>query len=199
MTAVVRTREEWLRVAIGHLSLVLAEQGEIMPDKWNVSAGWPYLTGRKAIAECWSPVVSAEGVTEIFVSPELSDPVEILPVLLHEMIHAAIGVDKKHGPEFKRVARGLGLEGKLTSTHAGPALAERLADIAVLLGPYPHAAMRKVELKKAADKVGYWPTYISPVDPNYRVQVRTKSLEEYGPPVCPISGETMIRSAGRGK
>jgi len=63
----------------------------------------------------------------------------VLPTLVHELAHGALGNDKGHGKEFKKLATALGLEGKMTSTNAGAALVARCADVVKLLGEYPHA------------------------------------------------------------
>jgi SprT-like family. len=192
------TREEWLRTAVTKLEVHLVEKtGYRMPEKWAVTCGWP-LGSRKAIGQCFDPKTSRAGVTEMFISPELDDPVRVLDVLLHEMVHAAVGCEHKHGRVFARAARACGLEGPLTATTAGDALREVLERIAADLGEYPHSAVDKLFGPKK-NKGGQWPTYISPVDPTYRVQVRTSALEEHGPPICPISGDMMVPSQGRNR
>jgi hypothetical protein len=54
-----------------------------------------------------------------------------------------VGCAENHAAgTFGKLARGIGLEGKLTATHAGEALKARLNAIADALGEYPHAALR---------------------------------------------------------
>lgn len=62
-------------------------------------------------------------------------------ILLHELIHAAVGLKCGHKGAFKRVALSLGLTGKMTSTVPGPALIKDLQALADTLGEYPHAAL----------------------------------------------------------
>lgn len=196
-----KTREEWLQAAVRKMEPWLLEHNVRMPKQWAVSCGW--CRGRaKAVGQCWDPKVSSEGVTEMFISPVLSAKVEagtqgVLDTLLHEMVHAAVGIDQKHGGEFKRVARALKLEGKLTSTYPGEELANRLKGLD--LPPYPHAAINPLAAGEKPSKGGYWPVYVSPVNPDYRVQIRPAALDEFGPPICPISGDEMVLSQGRGK
>lgn len=193
-------REAWLTAAV---HLLEKEFSVPMPKKWKVSCGFPFGT-RKAIGQCWMPTVSAAGVTEMFISPVLEVTVcrageqGVLDVLLHEMIHASVGVEHGHKAPFVAVIRRCGLEGKPTATHPGAECAERLDTIRRQLGDYPGDVMSPSDLKKPS-KGGYWPVFISPADPKYRVQISEKALEEYGPPICPITRDVMVRSQGRGK
>lgn len=141
------TREEWLNKAM----LVIAEA--IMEpakpgctadiDKWRVSVGWPGGGGKKdkAIGQCWDSKASAEGYHEMFISPCLSTQQEVDHVLLHEMIHASVGVHNGHRKPFGDLARGCGLEGKLTATRASEKLRELLDCCLEHLGPFPHARL----------------------------------------------------------
>jgi hypothetical protein len=71
----------------------------------------------------------------------IDDPVEALAILAHELVHAAVGSDAKHGPKFRKVALAIGLEGKMTSTVAGDELEEKLQKIVKTLGDYSHGAL----------------------------------------------------------
>lgn len=138
------TREQWLEHAAELVRPVIEEQGVSLP-KVRVSVGWPKGSrGGKtvhAIGQCWCGSASADGTHEIFVSPELDDPARVLDVLAHELVHAACGIKAGHGPEFKRVAEGIGLAGRMTATVAGPEF-ERFAKATCrTLGKFPHARL----------------------------------------------------------
>jgi len=64
----------------------------------------------------------------------------VLPTLTHELVHV-VTWGEGHKGRFKQVALACGLAGKMTSTHAGAELCERLAEIAGRLGPYPHGQL----------------------------------------------------------
>ena len=67
-----------------------------------------------------------------------SDPSRVLDVLLHEMIHAARPNDGHRG-QFPRLAKRVGLAGKMTATVAGPELKAKLAGfLADRLPPMPN-------------------------------------------------------------
>ncbi len=67
------------------------------------------------------------------------DPVEVLGVLAHELVHELEGVAV--GGDFRKLAVAIGLEGKMTATVAGPKLRETLEGISGSLGAYPHCAL----------------------------------------------------------
>ena len=137
------TRETYLQAATVHLAPLFTAQGFPLPAV-RASVGIP-AGGKggklKRIGECWDKRASGDGTTEIFVCPSQSDPVQVLAILLHELIHAAVGLECGHKGPFKRVAIALGLEGKMTSTIPGAQLACDLATLADTLGAYPHAAL----------------------------------------------------------
>jgi hypothetical protein len=69
--------------------------------------------------------MSSKGVNEIFISPRIADrPAQMLDILVHEAVHASDDCASGHKGHFARVARAVGLEGKMTATHAGPELAK---------------------------------------------------------------------------
>lgn len=91
----------------------------------------------------------ADGVPQIYIAPRIGreSPIVVLATLAHELCHAIHPKDG-HRKGFAVAARGIGLEGKLTATHAGEALAATLAGIAGRLGPYPHGAIDPSKRKK---------------------------------------------------
>jgi hypothetical protein len=72
---------------------------------------------------------------------DVATPSGVLATLTHELVHASVGVEAKHGKLFKRMATEVGLTGKMTATSAGAALVPRLERIAGELGEYPHGAL----------------------------------------------------------
>lgn len=190
------TREEWLKRAVRTLRPLLRKADITMRSRWQVSVS--LASTRKAIGQCWYEGASASGQTaNILICPTLGDPVDVLDVLLHEMIHAALPYGVHHGPKFVRACKAIGMtKNKPTSASASPELRAVLARVAAFLGPFPHDAM-VVKAGKKGTKGGYWPFFESPVDPRYRVQISEKALNEYGPPRCPISGEPMVFTTER--
>lgn len=154
------SREVWLTRLMHLLALEIFEPFEPGStkaiDSWRVSVGFPGGGARRStIGQCWCDSVSASGFTEMFISPVLSTAEEADHVLVHEMVHASVGIKAGHKGPFTKMARGLGLEGKLTATTCGPELREKLDALTSLLGPYPHAGMDpgKSNLKKQSTRM----------------------------------------------
>src|SRR5439155_21536293 len=93
----------------------------------------------RRIGECWHAQCSADGTREVFISPTLADGVEVAGVVVHELVHAAGYMG--HGADFGRVARALGLTGRMTATVPGEALVADLLALTAELGSYPHATL----------------------------------------------------------
>lgn len=187
-------RETWLRAAIEELRPAFKAAGSTLPGGIRVSCGWPLGT-RKAIGQAFSAVCSADGSREIFISPVLSDAMKdkhmsVLPVLVHELCHAALPAKTGHKRPFKLLATAMGLEGKATSTFAGEGLIVTLTTLAKHLGHYPHASLSAIDserkkqttrlLKAACETCGY------------TVRVTAKWCDEVGAPHCPAHGEMSV-------
>lgn len=139
------TREGWLDDAVMRLRPAFTRSGVPLPDAVKVSVGFPskHSTGARLVAlgECWDARASADGVAQVFISPLLDNPVKVLAVLVHELVHAAVGCEHGHKAPFKRGAVAMGLEGKMTGTTAGAALTVTLTAMAEALGQFPHAKL----------------------------------------------------------
>lgn len=140
-------REAWLKAAYDVLSNDFAaqfaaeEQFDGKPFEVQIATGWPRQDRNgKVIGQCWASK-SGKGVRNIFISPLLADPIDVLSTLLHEMIHAHDDCNNKHKGAFVRVAKAVGFVGKPTSTPPGDELKDYLKTLSGQLGYYPHTAM----------------------------------------------------------
>lgn len=148
-----QTREQWLELAVLKLRPLFAEIDVELPNV-RVSVGWPSKGGTrskgKVIGQCWKSVVAADQTCQLFISPILGDdPVQLLGVLAHELIHAWDDCDSGHKGAFAKTAKALGLTGKMTATTVDPEseLHERLCGLLEQLGQYPHAPINYEELE----------------------------------------------------
>lgn len=138
-----KTREQWLNRFMVASRPQFKKIGHPIPDNVRLSVGFPSRGVRsKAIGECWSAVSSKDNTFEIFVSPILADTPRVADVITHELVHAAVGLDKKHGAVFKKAALALGLEGKMTATTAGPEWEKWAKPILKKIGKIPHAELK---------------------------------------------------------
>jgi len=135
------TREQWLNSAVEVLKPIFTEKGYIVP-KVNVSCGFPSTGKDRHIGQCWSKETSEADVNEIFISPKLDEPVDVLDTLVHELVHAVDNCKNSHGAEFKKIALSIGLEGKMRQAAAGEKLKVRLKEMATALGEYPHKKLK---------------------------------------------------------
>lgn len=138
------TREQWLNAAVKRMTPWFESQNYTIPTV-RVSCGWPSKSAlaakKRRIGECWPKEAASDKVTQIFISPFLEDHLTILSTLVHEVVHAVVGCDKKHGRIFGQCARAVGLEGKLTSTNAGEALTNEIQNWCQDLGTFPHSKL----------------------------------------------------------
>jgi len=135
-------RESWLQAVTDSIRPWYEALGHPIPEV-QLACGFPSSGIRsKTIGECWSPAASADGrKPQIFIHPKYDNAVTVAEILVHELVHAAVGNKCKHHGPFKTVAIALGLAGEMKATHAGPELIERLGPVLEAIGPYPHSAL----------------------------------------------------------
>lgn len=196
MEAKHKTREEWLLAAVELFKPRFERNNAPLPPV-HVSTGWP--SGRacsknRALGECWDVEASSDGVHQIFISPWMTDVMDaqakddaqgVLPTLAHELVHAAIGVQEKHGSKFKKLAKVLGLEGPATATHAGEEMLEYLATFAEELGVFPHAKLEPTKSGKKKQKTHMVKCECLNEDCGYILRTTKKWIEK-GVPKCPV-------------
>lgn len=190
-------REEWLGVAVQELEPLFTRNGYQMPEKIKVSCGWgagSRGTSKKILGQCWSPEASAGGNHEIFIAPSVDEPVKALGVLIHELIHAVVGVKAGHGGPFKKACSRIGLEGKATQALPGKALNDWIAAVLLpKLGNYPHDALNDAARKKQTTRMV---KLVCPVMKDekgnpYMVRMTRKWLE-MGVPMSPAGHEMQV-------
>lgn len=147
-----QTREEWLNFVMDGSRAKFRDLHAPIPAKVRLSVGF-CSTGSKGsrIGECWSPLSSQDKHAEIFIKPDQDDAVRVAGILIHELVHAAVGNQHGHKAPFKRVAVALGLEGKMTATTEGAEFKRWIAPILKEAGPLPHKklnAMRSPRKKQ---------------------------------------------------
>lgn len=134
-------RETWLNELALKTAPRFAELGFPLP-KFRVSVGFTSKgTGGSRIAECWSPNASADGHCEILIRPDQINPVDVAGSLVHELIHAAVGLKEGHTGKFRSVALAFGLKPPMTATTPGPAFIEYVEPLIAAVGPFPHAKL----------------------------------------------------------
>jgi hypothetical protein len=140
------TREAWLNALLDAARPIFADAGYPVPVNIRVSVGFPSDGSRsKTIGQCFYPVASNDGHYEIFITPTTETEARIADIFIHEACHAAVHAntgEAGHGKEFGKLARAMGLVGKLTATTAGPDWFAIFAPILMELGAMPYAGIK---------------------------------------------------------
>ncbi len=129
------------------------------------------------------------------IRPDKSDPLEVLGILSHELVHSAVPLGSGHGPVYKALATKFGLEGKMRHAMPGGRLAGALKLIAEGLGPLPHATLN-LEFRESAPRKKQKTNMLKAtcpgvdqdgkhVDCDYVLRV-TKTHAERGAPFCGV-------------
>lgn len=182
------TREGWLLAGAKLLDKAFFDgNGYKLPAKLACSCGFPRGAKGKAIGQCWGTTNSSDGTTHMFVCPTQDEPLQVLGILLHELIHAWDDCKSGHKGPFKKLVKEFGLAGKATATYVeeGSELHTKLANILHELGPYPHKKMVPQRKKNERGSMGGWIRLQSTNDEKYRVLISPKQMEENGAPLDP--------------
>lgn len=182
-------REDWLSECVRKLRPHFEAAGFPLPERIRVSCSWPSKSGlapkKKRIGECWSAECSGGEHFETFISPVLKDPVAVGATVTHELVHVAVGLAEKHRGNFRKCAKAVGLEGKMTATTAGEELRKLLTAIADEIGPYPHAELKH---SNAPPKQTTRMLKVECTECGCIVRMTQKWLDEVGPPTCACGG-----------
>ena len=179
------TRESWLTAAAHAMRPMFDAQGADKYPKFRVSCGWPKGARGKTIGQAWHPKDSGDATSELFISPSLDNVGEVLATLMHELVHAVVGNEAGHKGPFRKLAKGLGLEGKMTATVAGEQLAADLLLLNGALGPYPHAELSKLSVTKQSTRM----LRCKCPKCGCILRMTSKWLEEAGTPTCGCGSE----------
>ena len=185
-------REAWLEDAVRHLEPVFSKAGYAIPPV-KVSCGFPASSSpRTTLGQCRPRERSGGGANEIFISPKIDDPVQLLDTLVHELCHAVDDCFSGHGEDFKSIAQSVGLEGPARMAHATEELMVRLMTIGKKLGPYPHQAIvfpppkpsNAIRNKAKCGKCGYevtllkrWASFGAPICPKDNIRMKEQASE----------------------
>ncbi len=188
------TREDWLKAAVKLLTPKLEANGGVMPDKLHVLTSWPVSNAKKAVGMCFAKTWTKDESTYICISPVLGeeDLPELLGTLLHELVHAVVGVEHNHNKHFKKMALKVGLTGKMRSTENTPELVVELGRMMMELGSYPHSTIMPPKPKQKKKGKKQILKFSCPDHPTYSCWLTPAQAREVGPPISPLSGKKMV-------
>jgi len=130
------TREQWLNRFIHAARAAFAFNGKPLPPNVRAAICPPHRK-MQAIGLCWTGNVTEDKGREIWITSAETDPVRVAGILVHELCHAALPHEVKHGKEFRALATALGLEGKMTATTEGERFRTIWQELIEKLGPLP--------------------------------------------------------------
>jgi hypothetical protein len=195
------SRESWMRAAANDLRSFFEVCGYPIPPNIRYAIAFP-STGRYGarVGECWYSSTSDDGHFEIIVRADSADPVQVLGILVHELVHACLPVGAGHGKLYRDAALKLGLEGKMRQAMPGKFLKARLVRLAESLGPLPHAKLnieRGRDNKLSADGPKRQRTRMLKAECagkgcGYTLRVAEKWFKDIGPPHCPKHGAMTV-------
>jgi hypothetical protein len=209
-TETIETREGWLGAVRDHkvIQALFESTGFPIPKNTRVSCAFPGSRAQakktKVIGQCWNEKNSADNHFEIMVTPIMADPVKVVGVLIHELVHAAQaskdGKSCGHRGNFRKIALGVGLCGKMTATSESAALVAIIKSVVAEIGPYPHATLNTASRTRQSTRM------IKVVCPDsncpglqvvgsklqpYSFRMSRKNIEMFGGalPTCPCGAE----------
>ena len=144
------TSEEWLLAAVDMQlrDVVQRITGMVIPSV-RVGVGFPSAgASSSTLGETYSRSVAADNVNEILIRVTMSDPVEVLGVLLHELIHVGFDAKYGHGKRFQKEFTKLGFIGDPRSHTMSPELRNSLTKLSDALGAYPRKEGLEEFIKK---------------------------------------------------
>ena len=122
--------------------------GVELPEDIEFSASFPARAalpssngGSHTVGVCYPREMSQDKHILVHVSPLIGDELEALAILAHELCHASDNCSSGHRNHFRKTALDIGLEGKMTSTHAGDQLIAKLKGMVDVLGEYPQVSL----------------------------------------------------------
>ena len=183
------TREAWLNAAVTELKQYVFGNYTVC-DEIRSSCGFPSSRAlsakHKRIGECWDKEASTDNHFEVLISPLVDDPKKVLAVLTHELVHVLAGHKAGHKGPFRKIAKDVNLEGKMTATVASDRLNGVFeTTILPLLGAYPHSAISPNSRPKKKD--GTRMIKLECHDCGYIVRTTQKWIET-GVPTCTCGG-----------
>lgn len=190
------TREQWLNRFIHAARAAFALHGEPLPQNVRAAICPPHRKMR-AIGLCWTGDVTEDKGREIWVTSAETDPVRVAGILVHELCHAALPHEVKHGREFRKLATTLGLEGKMTATKEGERFREIWGELIRRLGPLP--AGRFVDGRAVDFRVQKTPkmTNVACPECGFVAKVRLDQMAT-GRLTCPEHGVRLLMPKERG-
>ena len=113
--------------------------------------------------------------------------------LIHEIVHATIGLKNGHNKVFKQCALAVGLQGKMTATTSSDKLKETMKLWFKSVGDYPHATLENMTNNQKKQTTRLIKCECSSCGYNVRI---TRKWLEVATPKCPVCDIDMTYDNG---
>jgi len=183
-------RETWLAdLRDRYLKTYFLGQGYTIPANVRIGVGWPSRGGlgkkKRVIGQAWSNECSEDQTHEVIISLYLADPIKVVEVTIHELIHCTIGTEHGHRKPFSDACQKLGLVKPWTATSPSPELVALASTWIAALGPYPHAKLDGFQKKTEATRM----LLMECVDCGLKIRTTQKWIDQHGIKwPCPCGG-----------
>jgi hypothetical protein len=155
---ITQDREAWLRRAADQFRTMIEQVSGIQVPDFRVAMGYGAHRFERYVPAITYPRTDDEkGLNQVYISPKLSDTMDVLLALLHSMIHVALeskGAEgwEGHGSAFAEHSMRLGFDGDAKAIPS-PGLAAEMITIAAALGEFPHGALKaaRTPVEKSAE------------------------------------------------
>lgn len=199
------TREDWLNAASVLIADVLRDRAGLTMPKYRVTCGWPSKGGtggkKRVVGQCWNPDASEDAHAEVFISPMEVDPVTVVAILAHELIHAGLPKGTGHKGPFVKAAKAIGFIAPFTQLVMTDDLTAWASDVVEALPPYPHARLNPgAEGDKKPQKNRQMLATCEEIFDGdacgYKVRLARKWIVDVGAPICPRCNVQMACDLG---
>jgi len=146
------TAEEWALAVVEAYRPQFEALGLEIPSI-TISPGFTGAGSRdtKVAGECWTSKASPTNDTfHIFLNPRITDSNYLAHVIVHEVIHATVGLQCKHRGAFRATAKALGFAGKMTQSEWSDEARIACDRILETIGVYPRPAFTGMTGRKKA-------------------------------------------------
>jgi hypothetical protein len=137
------TDQAWIRAAVDGLRPDFEAIGKTLPAAMRCNFGFTSHGSKKTgiTGQYYDGGASADTIPKLIIRCNTDDPVAILEAVVHQCVHAVVGVQEGHGKAFRELALRIGLEPPMRTSKAGKRLRDRLHALSAELGPFPNARL----------------------------------------------------------
>jgi hypothetical protein len=195
-------REGWLTAFAEAIAPVITQRTglKVPMDRIRLSCSFPRTRatpnrkGSYTTGVCMHGNTHKSGLHELFINPLVADVITpdgrgVGETVIHEMLHACLDPKVGHKAKFAKHAKEMGLEGKPTSTTAGPEAIKIIKGVVDKIGDYPHEALDGQWGKKQTTRLLKVQCvdcgYVNEAGNGYTARITMTWIENAGLPTCP--------------